>query len=175
YDVVEMVVCETSGLLPTEHCPTRREIFKRGTEPTQPDSVYQLFRINRETGLQATVYTPPELVEEKVFMVLPPEAADWVREAGIPQPPDSTTASPRRPARATWRSSSRSPSARYAARLQSGATRATPTSPAIVWTTARASTRPRGHRSARHAPHPSATGSLACGMHASLTGCTACA
>jgi len=87
-DVVEMVVCETSGLLPTEHCPTRREIFKRGTEPTQPDNVYQLFRINRETGLLATVYTPPELVEEKVFMVLPPEAADWVREAGIPQPPD---------------------------------------------------------------------------------------
>ena len=87
-DIVELAVCETSGLLPTEHCPTTREIFRQGTEPTTPDNVYQLFQLNRETGRLATVYTPAELVEEQVFMVLPPEAADWVREAGLPQPPD---------------------------------------------------------------------------------------
>lgn len=86
-DIVEMTVCQTSGLLPTPYCPTTREIFRRGTEPTHPDTVYQPFRVNRETGLLATVYTPPELVEEHVYMVLPPEAADWAREAGIPQPP----------------------------------------------------------------------------------------
>lgn len=87
-DVVEMTVCETSGLLPTGTCPTREEIFKAGTEPTSPDDIYQPFLVNRETGRLATVYTPADLVEEQVFMVLPPEAADWVRQQGIPQPPD---------------------------------------------------------------------------------------
>ena len=37
--------------------------------------------INRETGFLATIFTPPELVEERVYEILPPEAADWVREA----------------------------------------------------------------------------------------------
>ncbi len=87
-DIVEMTVCETSGLLPTAYCPTREEIFRRGTEPVQRDNIYQPFLVNEETGLLATVYTPSELVDERVFMVLPPDAADWVREAGIPQPPD---------------------------------------------------------------------------------------
>ena len=35
----------------------------------------------------------PELVERRVYQIYPPEAADWVREQGIPQPPseyDST-------------------------------------------------------------------------------------
>ncbi len=86
-DIVELTVCQTSGMLPTPYCPTRREIFKLGTEPTAYDTVYQPFLVNRQTGLLATVYTPADLVEERVFMVLPPEAADWVREAGIPQPP----------------------------------------------------------------------------------------
>ncbi len=86
-DIVEMTVCQTSGLLPTAYCPTRQEIFRRGTEPTTYDTIYQPFLINRETGLLATIYTPPELVEERVFQILPPEAADWVREANIPQPP----------------------------------------------------------------------------------------
>lgn len=86
-DVVQMEVCEPSGQLPTPYCPTREEIFRRGTEPTTTDTIYQPFLINRETGLLATVYTPPDLVEEQIFMVLPPQAADWVREAGLPQPP----------------------------------------------------------------------------------------
>ncbi len=86
-DVVEITVCQISGLLPTPLCPTHQEIFRIGTEPVTYDTIYQSFKVNRETGLLATVYTPPELVDERVFMVLPPEAADWAREAGIPQPP----------------------------------------------------------------------------------------
>jgi membrane peptidoglycan carboxypeptidase len=85
--IVEMTVCETSGLLPTVYCPTRTEMFRQGTEPTTFDTIYQPFEVNRDTGLLATVYTPPELVEQRIYMVLPPEAADWVREAGVPQPP----------------------------------------------------------------------------------------
>jgi membrane peptidoglycan carboxypeptidase len=84
---IEMAVCEKSGLLPTPHCPTVGELFIPGTEPTQTDNVYKLIAINRETGKLATVYTPPELVEEKVFEIYPPEAQDWVIAAEIEQPP----------------------------------------------------------------------------------------
>jgi len=81
-------VCAVSGLLPTEHCPNRvNALFIEGTEPTEYCSVHRVERVNRETGRLATACTPPELVEDRVYEVYPPEAADWVREQGIPQPP----------------------------------------------------------------------------------------
>jgi 1A family penicillin-binding protein len=84
----EVEVCSISGMLPTEHCPHKiKEIFIEGTAPTAYCNVHQVFRVNRETGKLATVYTPPELVDEVVYEIFPPEAADWVREQGIPQPP----------------------------------------------------------------------------------------
>jgi membrane peptidoglycan carboxypeptidase len=86
-NLVEMAVCDKSGLLPTPYCPTVTEVFIPGTEPTQKDNIYKLFAINKETGKLATVYTPPELVEEKVFEIYPPEAQDWVVAAEIEQPP----------------------------------------------------------------------------------------
>jgi hypothetical protein len=79
-------VCHPSGPA-TPYCPTKQELFRAGTEPTTYDTIYQPFQINRETGLLATVYTPADLIEERVFQIYPPEAADWVREAGFPQPP----------------------------------------------------------------------------------------
>jgi membrane peptidoglycan carboxypeptidase len=86
-NIIEQTVCQVSGLLPTAYCPTRQEIFIQGTEPTTLDNVFQPFSVNKETNLLATVNTPANLVEQRVYEVLPPEAADWVREAGIPQPP----------------------------------------------------------------------------------------
>jgi len=86
--IVEELVCPVSGMLPTEHCPPPvKEVFIEGTEPTGYCDVHQAFRINKETGKLATVYTPPELVEERVYEIYSPKVADWVREAGIPQPP----------------------------------------------------------------------------------------
>ena len=86
--IEEKRVCAISGLLPTENCPnTVKEIFIQGTAPTVHCNVHQKFRVNKETGRLATVYTPPELVEERVYEIYPPEAADWVRENNIPQPP----------------------------------------------------------------------------------------
>jgi membrane peptidoglycan carboxypeptidase len=95
-DIVELTVCDISGLLPTPYCPTHLEIFRRGTEPTHYDTIYQPFKVNRETGLLATVYTPIPLIEDRIYMILPPEASDWVTQAGIPQPPTAydTIASP---------------------------------------------------------------------------------
>jgi membrane peptidoglycan carboxypeptidase len=83
-------VCDPSGLLPTAYCPTVvTEVFLTGSEPTQIDFLYQAFQVNRETGRLATVFTPTELVEEKIYMVVPPEAAAWAQNADIPTPPDT--------------------------------------------------------------------------------------
>lgn len=83
-------VCDPSGQLPTRHCPTVvSEIFLNGNEPTQFDSLYQSFQINRETKLLATVFTPPELIDEQVYMLIPAAASEWAATAGVPLPPES--------------------------------------------------------------------------------------
>jgi len=86
--VSEIDICSPSGLLPTEYCPTVvREVFLQGTEPTQADNLYQPFLVNRETGKLATVYTPDDLVEERIYLIPPAGAEAWAATAGIPQPP----------------------------------------------------------------------------------------
>lgn len=86
--IVKMDVCDHSGLLPTPACPNVvSEVFISGTEPTHADTLYQTFQINRETGYLATVFTSPELVEERVYMVVPPEARMWAESATLPVPP----------------------------------------------------------------------------------------
>ncbi len=81
--LIERAVCAVSGKLPSGHCPTVNELFIPGTEPTEQCSIHQVFRINRETGRLCTVHTPPELCEERVVEVYPPEAADWI--ASLPE------------------------------------------------------------------------------------------
>ncbi|MBN1177723.1 MAG: transglycosylase domain-containing protein [Anaerolineae bacterium] len=81
--LTERAVCAISGHLPTEHCPTVNELFIPGTEPTESCTVHQVFRVNRETGLLCTVFTPPELCEERVYHVYPAEAGDWL--ASLPE------------------------------------------------------------------------------------------
>jgi penicillin-binding protein 1C len=79
--VMEQEVDAVSGLLPSPFTPeTRMEEFATGTVPTQRDVVHQPFRIHVPTGLLATPSSPPEDVEEQVFVVLPTEAATWQRE-----------------------------------------------------------------------------------------------
>jgi hypothetical protein len=85
--IVQRTVCRPSGLLSNGICPTVNELFLAGTEPTLVDNMYQQFQINRETGRLATIYTPPELVESKTYVVYPDRAADWVRENNIEAPP----------------------------------------------------------------------------------------
>ncbi|MFM8321447.1 MAG: transglycosylase domain-containing protein [Chloroflexota bacterium] len=81
-------VCDPSGMLPTRDCPNVvEEVFLSGSEPIQVDRMYRSIAINRESGRLATVYTPPDLVEERAFFIVPPEAADWARQAGYAVPP----------------------------------------------------------------------------------------
>ncbi|MEW6253918.1 MAG: penicillin-binding transpeptidase domain-containing protein, partial [Planctomycetota bacterium] len=85
--LVRAEVCAISGLLPTPYCPrTRWEWFIDGTVPTTYDTLYQPFVLDRRTGLLADESTPPEEREERVYLVVPPEAREWAQRRGIPQP-----------------------------------------------------------------------------------------
>jgi penicillin-binding protein 1C len=93
--LVRAEVCALSGMAPTEYCPLRKtEMFIDGTQPTQPDTFYQPFQIDAVTGGLADANTPPERLVTQTFLVLPPEAQDWARSKGIPQPPTSNFQSP---------------------------------------------------------------------------------
>ncbi len=82
------IVDAVSGKRPTKYSgQLMQEIFIKGTAPTEEDDVHQPFRICKESGKLATVNCPPEVTEEKVFEIFPPEASDWLRDKGIPQPP----------------------------------------------------------------------------------------
>lgn len=86
--ISHLEVCDPSGLLPTSECPNLvREVFLDGSSPGQTDDLYQAFQVNRETGRLATVFTPPELVETRVYLVVPEQAQAWAQAAGLPTPP----------------------------------------------------------------------------------------
>ena len=86
--VSPVTVCDPSGLLPTPACPqTVQEVFLNGNEPTQVDNLYEKIAINKETGRLATIFTSPTLVEQKLFMIVPPDARAWASAAGIALPP----------------------------------------------------------------------------------------
>jgi len=86
--VVTLTVCDPSGLLPSPACPNIvNEVFLDGRQPLEIDTLYQTFKVNRETGLFATIFTPPELVENNTYMVVPAQARVWALAAGISTPP----------------------------------------------------------------------------------------
>jgi penicillin-binding protein 1C len=92
--ITSTTICVPSGLLPSPSCPgssQRAEIFVAGTEPTLTDNIWQTFEIDTETGNLASPLTPPERKETRVYQILPQEAADWVADSGIPQPPSQQT------------------------------------------------------------------------------------
>jgi membrane carboxypeptidase/penicillin-binding protein PbpC len=88
--VVSLYVCDPSGLLPTSSCPNViNEVFLENQKPVSQDAFFQAFPVNRETGLLATVFTPPEMVEERTYMVLPAVALPWAEANDIQPPPSS--------------------------------------------------------------------------------------
>ncbi|MEW6403645.1 MAG: transglycosylase domain-containing protein [Chloroflexota bacterium] len=88
--ITTMTVCDPSGLLPTKECPNLvSEVFLNGNEPIQADNLFREFSVNRETGFQATVFTPPQLIDTRIYMVVPDEARSWAESAGLAVPPSS--------------------------------------------------------------------------------------
>lgn len=89
-DVSTINVCDPSGMLPTSECPNLvSEVFLNGSEPTQADNLFREFSVNRETGLLATVFTPPELIETRVYMLVPENAREWALSNNLDIPPTS--------------------------------------------------------------------------------------
>jgi membrane peptidoglycan carboxypeptidase len=87
-DVSLLNVCDPSGMLPRSDCPNLvSEVFLNGNEPQQADNMYQKYSINRETGLLATIFTLPQLIEDRVYLVVPPEARSWAESANLAIPP----------------------------------------------------------------------------------------
>lgn len=86
--LVERDICDASGLLATPDCPrVRREIFMRGTEPTQRDDAYRAFLIDAPTGkIWADGCGGPRV--RRVFRMYPPDALDWAKKKGLPLAPD---------------------------------------------------------------------------------------
>lgn len=87
-DIITLEVCDPSGLLPTPDCSRIvRENFLTANQPISYDALYRAVEINRETGRLATVFTPLSLIEERVYLVVPPEAQAWASAEGLPLPP----------------------------------------------------------------------------------------
>jgi penicillin-binding protein 1C len=83
--LIQAEVCDLSGLLPTSACPrTRTEWFIAGSEPAQPDSIYQQVWIDTLTNTLATDSTPTERRKSITALNLPVEAHPWAREQGLP-------------------------------------------------------------------------------------------
>ncbi len=84
--LVQVEVCALSGLLPTEFCPhTRTEWFIAGTEPTQPDNIYQQVIVDALTGgLADPSATPAERRKTIIVLDLPITAQPWARSQGLP-------------------------------------------------------------------------------------------
>ena len=86
--VSRLDVCDPSGLLPTDYCPSIvSEVFLNGTGPTTFDNLYQPYLVNKETSKLATLNTPIDLVEERIYLVPPPEAAEWAQLIDLERPP----------------------------------------------------------------------------------------
>ncbi len=77
--LIAVKVCPKSGLLPNGNCPVITEWMIPGTEPRERCQVHQVFEVNKETGRLATIYTPRELVERRVYEVYPPEVMEWIQ------------------------------------------------------------------------------------------------
>ncbi len=86
-DIIEIDVCQTSGLLPNGVCPVYREIFIQGVTPTQRDPYWQSFEINTQSGLLASNSTPNALRATREYFVPPDSALDWWNANRRPLPP----------------------------------------------------------------------------------------
>ncbi|OGJ80926.1 penicillin-binding protein 1C [Candidatus Peribacteria bacterium RIFOXYC2_FULL_58_10] len=107
--IADLAVCALSGKLPTPLCPhTITEHFIEGTEPTEPDDIFQSVSIDTRNGLLASADCLREFVRAETFAVFPKDSVQWALENGWPAPPRSLsplcerTSSPSSKQPASW-------------------------------------------------------------------------
>lgn len=91
--VVDRMVCQVSGLLPTRTCPQRHELFyvdpQTGvdTQPVQADTYWRAVAVNSCSDRLATASSPANCVENVPYFDYPAEARAWARDTNQPMPP----------------------------------------------------------------------------------------
>ena len=81
-------LCALSGQLATSACERIvEEWFRPGSGPVEYCKSHILLAIDRRSGLPATPLTPPEFVDVRPFVDLPPQYAMWATSSGLPQIP----------------------------------------------------------------------------------------
>jgi penicillin-binding protein 1C len=88
--LVQVLICPSSGFLPTEACPGQiEEWFVRGTQPGTSCQVHKKLIIDRRNGFIAGPLTPFGQRETRVYEVWPPEYRSWMAASNLPIPPES--------------------------------------------------------------------------------------
>ena len=87
--VRQVEVCADTGTQPSQACPDRRRHWFADDRPPLPPErdLYQLVRLDRNSGQLANEFTPRDAVEEKIFKIYPEPYREWAERNGIPQPP----------------------------------------------------------------------------------------
>ncbi len=77
-NVVAITVCEKTGLLPTDQCPTSSELYIRGKTPQKQDAFWKKYIVDKMTNKLAAEGCPVEYTEERSFLGgLQAELSKW--------------------------------------------------------------------------------------------------
>lgn len=90
-DACERVsICRLSGKRASPGCTSvLDEWFRVGQAPVEVCALHHQIAVDVRNGQRATTLTPANLIELRTFTDLPARYANWAKQAGIPQLPDS--------------------------------------------------------------------------------------
>lgn len=92
-DAVPVMICSMSGKLPGPGCQdTVLEYFREEEVPRTLCDVHRTYAVDRRTGSLPGAYARPIDIENRLFIVLPPEYAAWGASRGYGPPPVTGTA-----------------------------------------------------------------------------------
>jgi len=81
--ITDQYVCAVDGMLPgNTGCPTAKELFIRGLEPSRATSMVDSVPYDRVTGRPATIETSPDQIEYRTVYRFPDEALEWFKTQG---------------------------------------------------------------------------------------------
>jgi hypothetical protein len=87
---VPMMICSMSGKLPGPGCKDLvLEYFREEEVPTSLCDVHRIYAVDKRTGTLPGPHTRPVDIENRPFIILPPEYAVWSASKGYGPPPDA--------------------------------------------------------------------------------------